>query len=54
MFENRSVFNVLDPETDEDGNRFHLAGIVGLLSLPSSSSSEASAAPSALMTEVST
>ncbi|OBT81165.1 hypothetical protein VE02_10210 [Pseudogymnoascus sp. 03VT05] len=34
MFENRRMFNGLDPETGKYGNRFHLASIVGLLGPP--------------------
>lgn len=34
MFENRRMFNGLDPETGMYGNRFHLASIVGLLGPP--------------------
>ncbi|TVY43577.1 hypothetical protein LCER1_G008818 [Lachnellula cervina] len=34
MFENRPMFDVLDPETGNYGNRFHLASIVGLLGPP--------------------
>ncbi|TAQ86917.1 hypothetical protein B7494_g4749 [Chlorociboria aeruginascens] len=34
MFENRCMFDVLDPETGKYGNRFHLASIVGLLGPP--------------------
>ncbi|KAI0112396.1 CMGC protein kinase [Nemania sp. FL0031] len=34
MFENRHMFDGLDPETGKYGNRFHLASIVGLLGLP--------------------
>ncbi|OBT66137.1 hypothetical protein VE03_05141 [Pseudogymnoascus sp. 23342-1-I1] len=34
MFENRHMFNGLDPETGKYANRFHLASIVGLLGPP--------------------
>jgi serine/threonine protein kinase len=34
MFENRRMFDGLDPETGKYGNRFHLASIVGLLGPP--------------------
>lgn len=34
MFENRRMFNGLDPETGKYENRFHLASIVGLLGPP--------------------
>ncbi|KAF1848400.1 kinase-like protein [Cucurbitaria berberidis CBS 394.84] len=34
MFENRRMFDGLDPETGNYGNRFHLASIVGLLGPP--------------------
>jgi len=34
MFENKCMFDVLDPETGKYGNRFHLASIVGLLGPP--------------------
>ncbi|ESZ90487.1 CMGC protein kinase [Sclerotinia borealis F-4128] len=34
MFENRHMFDGLDPETNKYGNRFHLASIVGLLVPP--------------------
>lgn len=34
MFENRRMFEGLDPETGKYGNRFHLASIVGLLGPP--------------------
>ncbi|PBP21617.1 hypothetical protein BUE80_DR007645, partial [Diplocarpon rosae] len=34
MFENRRLFDGLDPETGKYGNRFHLASIVGLLGPP--------------------
>ncbi|KAH7350714.1 putative serine/threonine-protein kinase sky1 [Rhexocercosporidium sp. MPI-PUGE-AT-0058] len=34
MFENRRMFDGLDPETSKYGNRFHLASIVGLLGPP--------------------
>ncbi len=34
MFENKRLFNVLDPENGNYGNRFHLASIVGLLGPP--------------------
>ena len=55
MFENRRLFNGLDPKTGKYGNRFHLASIVGLWDLlPSSSSGEASVALFTSMTEVST
>ncbi|KAK2804903.1 hypothetical protein FQN50_006410 [Emmonsiellopsis sp. PD_5] len=34
MFENRHMFNGLDPESGKYGNRFHLASMVGLLGPP--------------------
>ncbi|ELR03273.1 hypothetical protein VC83_07278 [Pseudogymnoascus destructans] len=34
MFENRRMFDGLDPETGKYGNRFHLASIAGLLGPP--------------------
>jgi serine/threonine-protein kinase SRPK3 len=34
MFENRRMFDGLDPETGKYGNRFHLASIVSLLGPP--------------------
>ncbi|RFU35784.1 hypothetical protein B7463_g585, partial [Scytalidium lignicola] len=34
MFENKRLFDSLDPEMGTYGNRFHLASIVGLLGLP--------------------
>ncbi|OJD11042.1 CMGC/SRPK protein kinase [Emergomyces pasteurianus Ep9510] len=34
MFENRRMFDCLDPKTGKYGNRFHLASIVGLLGPP--------------------
>ncbi|KAI9755877.1 MAG: hypothetical protein M4579_004090 [Chaenotheca gracillima] len=34
MFQNRRMFDGLDPETGKYGNRFHLASIVGLLGPP--------------------
>lgn len=34
MFENRRMFDGLDPKTGKYGNRFHLASIVGLLGPP--------------------
>ncbi|OBT91268.1 hypothetical protein VE02_00350 [Pseudogymnoascus sp. 03VT05] len=34
MFENRRMFDGLDPETGNYGNRFHLASIIGLLGPP--------------------
>ncbi|CZT11199.1 related to protein kinase [Rhynchosporium graminicola] len=34
MFENRRLFDGLDPDTGKYGNRFHLASIVGLLGPP--------------------
>jgi serine/threonine-protein kinase SRPK3 len=34
MFENRRMFDGLDPETGKYGSRFHLASIVGLLGPP--------------------
>ncbi|OJD22947.1 CMGC/SRPK protein kinase [Blastomyces percursus] len=39
MFENRHMFNGLDPESGKYGNRFHLASMVGLLGPPPWSSS---------------
>lgn len=49
------MFDRLDPEIRNYGNRFHLASIVDLRALfSSSSSSEASAAPFTLITGVST
>jgi serine/threonine-protein kinase SRPK3 len=34
MFENKHMFDGLDPETGKYENRFHLASIVGLLGPP--------------------
>lgn len=34
MFENRRMFDGLNPDTGEYANRFHLAGMVGLLGPP--------------------
>lgn len=34
MFENKRLFDGLDPETGKYGNRFHLASINGLLGFP--------------------